>query len=1140
MSLEESLAKVRVLSSSKIPAQAKQAGLLDAVESALSDDGTSLTPAAYFASLMSLLDQPSILSPALYLLALVCPHVSPGLLGSRLDILISKLAPFLADPEADAALVRSCIGVLEAALIAQDLNSWHISASEIGPLRIMMGILALAQDSRPKIRKRAVEAVACILKNPPAGKAEHPAIVLAANTAMKSVEDAEETAETVHALQLIKAVVQNSWPASRTTALCESLLRCARTNDQYVVVASLDVFDALFAGLDAETVDAAKVQAILGSLTELSPAPTDKQLAPAWFAVLAQAYGSYAAVDNESALASLPDLFTRIKDYLMSVVPEVIESACQCLVAVTTLTLTPEIVLNAQKSSKVLKNLAEQLFSMLHVKYQMAWAQVCEVYVAFLDAAQWRAPMDDAIKVIGALRSDERLSQAREATDSVIAAAVRALGPEKVVELIPLQLSVSSTGGAGRAWMLPILRENTQHAHLSHFIQYFVPLAEELDAAAKEMQNARNAKIITTVRDQIWNLLPRYCDLPRDTIEALTKDFVERLMGLLYEKPEYRPAICQALKLLVESNLVYSQGAIADPLLLAQFSLEQAKKSVDYIAEKFGVDVLKVLLNVFTKTSHDSRGYLLDTINVYLAVIDNEALKEMFNMVSTILAENLDPKTGDSELALTMMDVIIAMAPYLAAESQQAFFNIFMTVSKKQDAPLLQKKAFRTFTRFVEAHDGQIPNMELVQQFMIELSPLVQPAARRTRLQALVLVVQALSPNDLYFIPTILSEVILATKDVNEKTREASFDLLVAMGQKMDEGGLIDHSRIPDLEDDEEVAANLGEYFTMVMAGLLGSTPYMISASITAIAYLFYEFQAKLSLEQQLEIVETVWTFLKDANREIVKSVLGFVKVSILVLPTEALEPRLGELLDGLLGWSKDHKNHFKAKVRHIIERLIRRFPYEVLLEHFPEADMKLLQNVHKSKERAKRKKIGGSGANNGESHGRKFEDELDEAIYGSSEDSEDEAEEAKPARKAAGPSKQNKHNKRDGNQQYIVTTDEPLDLLDQSALSHISSSKPKLNPPKKQLKHQLKEKDGKLIIQDDDGVGSLGTQSAISAYVDAVRSGPIRTERGKLKYKRGKRAQEELDDESDGDSRPTKNKRMAKPKSRLPKRRRF
>ncbi|PRT52437.1 Ribosomal RNA-processing protein 12 [Wickerhamiella sorbophila] len=1135
MSLEESLAKVRVLSSSKIPAQIKQAGLLNAVESALLDDGTSLTPAAYFASLISLLDQTSVLSSALYLLAIISPHVSPGLMSSKLDVLVSKLAPYLADPEADAASVRSCIGVLESALIAQDLGSWHASASEIGPMRVMTGILALAQDSRPKIRKRAVEAVCNILKNPPAGKSEHPATLLAAATAMKAVQDAEETAETVHCLQLIKSIVQSQWPSSRVSPLCEALLRCARTNDQYVVVAALDVFDALFASLDSEAVEASKVQAILSSLNELSPATTDKQLTPAWFAVLAQAYGSYAAVDNEAALEALPDLFTRVKDYLTSVVPEVIESACQCLVAAITLTLTPEAVLNVNRSSKVLKNLATQLFGLLQVKYQLAWAQVCEVFVAFLDSAQWRAPADDAIKVIGALRNDERLSAARDATDSVIAAAIRALGPERVIELVPLQLSVSDHGGAGRAWMLPLLRDNTQHAHLQHFIVYFVPLAEELGEAAQSMQNARNAKIISTVRNQIWNLLPRYCDLPKDTTKALTKEFVGKLMSLLYESPEYRPAICQGLKLLVESNLVYSQGAIQDPLLLAQFSLKDAKQSLDYVAENFGVDILKVILNVFTKTSHDSRGYLLDTINVYLAVIDGEALKEMFNMVSSILAENLDTKTGDSELALTMMDVIIAMAPYLAKESQQAFFNIFMTVSKKSNAPLLQKKAFRTFTRFVDAHEGQIPNLGAVSEFMIELAPLVQPAARRTRLQALLLVVQALPKSDLHFIPTVLSEVILATKDVNEKTREASFELLIVMGQKMAEGGVIDHGKIADLDDDEEVAANLGEYFTMVMAGLLGSTPYMISASITALAYLFYEFKDELDEEQALEVVETVWTFLTSPNREIVKSVLGFVKVSILVLPTEALEPRLSELLESLLGWSKDHKNHFKAKVRHIIERLIRRFPYDTLAQHFPEADMKLLQNVNKSKERAKRKKTTEGSHSNG--RGRKFDDELDEALYGSSEDSEEAEEDQKPSRKSA----DTRQSRKKGNQQYIVTTDEPLDLLDQGAMSHISSSKPQLNAPKKQLKHHLKEKDGKIIIQDEDDGDALSAKSAISAYVDAVRSGPVRTQRGKLKYKRGKRAQDELDDESDDEqTKPAKNKRIAKPKSRLPKRRRF
>lgn len=106
------------------------------------------------------------------------------------------------------------------------------------------------------------------------------------------------------------------------------------------------------------------------------------------------------------------------------------------------------------------------------------------------------------------------------------------------------------------------------------------------------------------------------------------------------------------------------------------------------------------------------------------------------------------------------------------------------------------------------------------------------------------------------------------------------------------------------------------------------------------------------------EIITTLLVFLSSANREIVKSVLGFVKLAIHTLPVEALRPHMPQLVPALLNWSHDHKNHFKVKVRHIFERILRRFSFEEVLACANDSDAtKVLTNIKKRKERAKRKK---------------------------------------------------------------------------------------------------------------------------------------------------------------------------------------
>lgn len=107
------------------------------------------------------------------------------------------------------------------------------------------------------------------------------------------------------------------------------------------------------------------------------------------------------------------------------------------------------------------------------------------------------------------------------------------------------------------------------------------------------------------------------------------------------------------------------------------------------------------------------------------------------------------------------------------------------------------------------------------------------------------------------------------------------------------------------------------------------------------------------------EIVATLLVFLSSANREIVKSTLGFIKLAIHVLPESLMRPQLHQLVPALLGWAHDHKNHFKIKVQHIFERMIRRFGFQEVYSCANGAEAaKVLVNIKKRKDRAKRKKV--------------------------------------------------------------------------------------------------------------------------------------------------------------------------------------
>jgi ribosomal RNA-processing protein 12 len=58
------------------------------------------------------------------------------------------------------------------------------------------------------------------------------------------------------------------------------------------------------------------------------------------------------------------------------------------------------------------------------------------------------------------------------------------------------------------------------------------------------------------------------------------------------------------------------------------------------------------------------------------------------------------------------------------------------------------------------------------------------------------------SPSSLHVIPSLIPEAVLGTKEPSEKARTAAFDLIVAMGKKMVEGGVVKRDLVDGMEED--------------------------------------------------------------------------------------------------------------------------------------------------------------------------------------------------------------------------------------------------------------------------------------------------------------------------------------------------
>ena len=94
-------------------------------------------------------------------------------------------------------------------------------------------------------------------------------------------------------------------------------------------------------------------------------------------------------------------------------------------------------------------------------------------------------------------------------------------------------------------------------------------------------------------------------------------------------------------------------------------------------------------------------------------------------------------------------------------------------------------------------------------------------------------------------------EAILSAKDPSEKVRRAAFALLVTMGQKMKEGGVVDMSLLEGVTANPGTTgareANVQEFVGMVGASLAAEKDHTISAGVMALSRVLFEFRGKLS-----------------------------------------------------------------------------------------------------------------------------------------------------------------------------------------------------------------------------------------------------------------------------------------------------
>ncbi|CAG8564678.1 10955_t:CDS:2, partial [Racocetra fulgida] len=1083
---------------SKLDNQKQIAATLIAVEETIRDQNSPLIPTAYFAVLLTTLEEHcnnskdpgnEIHGAILYLLNITLPSISPTILLGKFSQIMPILLQELDSSKDDSAIVRSITGCMESFLVTQDRNTWN----QLLAKRSFQALLFLSIDQRPKPRKRAQDAVRKILNCPPPPMVKHPMIGLTTEFCQRILNEYSKTdRQSIHHILALLKSITGKWPVQNLSQLCELLLNLQKLNDALITIATYQVFDGLFQ-YHRNGFEKFGLEELLKSHAELMPNIQDAQLLPHWLTIVGKGFTTYSEIDSDRCAGILRNFFKAIFPVLEVNNSDIRVAATNCLVELITHGITDDIVQETFREGQLdseKKQLLDEIILIVkngfNFRYQTAWPCILKILESLFQRLQRSSQklLGNFLNIVEELRmnSDPEL---KDAADKTLGAAIANMGPQTFLNILPLNLeNPDNNKNNGRAWLLPLLKDHIINTELGYFIRELVPLSERLAQKSLQFQNQGRmieAKVYETLVQQLWALLPGFCDLPLDLPQAFTSVTAELFSNMIYQKPELRPTIALAIENLIKKNRAIMESNEDNSILMKKYDLDKtlAEKNLQLLT-KYAKNYLAVFFNVFSQTPTAYRAYILNVIKVYLTITPPKDISITFSKVLNLLKQSLSNNTPQQSneqsisaippMSYTMLDLSIIMIPYLEIDSVKQLYEVITALFCNEDSTL-QKKAYKVLNIIVENENSKL--------------------------------------------------VILQNID----------DL---QNKLMNEGGIIIMSKVAETDPTaQDVDANINEFvFKMVVAGLAATTPHMISATIASLTRLIFEFKFDLDQSNLHQLLDTMDNFVKCTNREIVKSALGFVKVVTTSLDVDFLVSHLSQIILGILTWSTEHRS-FKFKVRHIFERLIHRFGFDTIEKHVPENDRKLLSNIRKRKNRAKRRKnmdldnddekqdIEVS-VSKQKKKSSMSNDAYEDVLYGSESDFEDSEQEEEVSTKLRSS---NMRSKKAPVSWIKEDNDSPVDFLDKSCISKIIGSNPinrKTTKRDTSLFNEFnKTNDGRMIINesDEESQGSdIEMNESDNYYLEAQRSsvGFTRGQGSKVKFHKGQRDSDndmELDD---------------------------
>lgn len=452
--MEALFAKIRTQESSKLANQQQAAATLIAVEEMLTETGVKRVPAAYFGTMFTLLEQQASMpdeggmrGAILYLMAAVFPELDTSILRAKAKQITTVLIQCYQQDSESAPAVKSILTCIQYTLMSLDAASWSKGGGSMATMCLQL-LLKVAFDPRPKVRRKAQDALVQIIRTPPTPLSQHPAVDRVTGTCLQVLQATTRSDQqaSLFALTLCKSLA-GSWPASALHPLCETILPLPKLNNSYLTVAVFEVFEALFqhgASSFAGEGSEGKISELLSSLLAMKPDNNDQHLAPTWLRIIAHGYVAFAQEQPVQCGNILPQVFELIYPDLQSDRPSLISTATNTLCALIEGAMTDAWLADIPGSAEGVERMVTIAGSGLSYRYRDAWGGVLLILGTLYKRLDSRAfpVMNSCLVALDELRNEKEFEH-RDVLDATLGSAIAAIGPEVFLSVLPLNLENS-------------------------------------------------------------------------------------------------------------------------------------------------------------------------------------------------------------------------------------------------------------------------------------------------------------------------------------------------------------------------------------------------------------------------------------------------------------------------------------------------------------------------------------------------------------------------------------------------------------------------------------------------------------------------------------------------------------------------